>query len=85
MNPAALKVHLHKLKPNGILIVNVNNFARRNLRLAGYEEDPLEDDKFTKYQVFRVELTQLTRKALETTQLTTREMDLCKNIFSRSV
>ncbi|MCG9132939.1 2-oxoacid:acceptor oxidoreductase subunit alpha [Candidatus Poribacteria bacterium] len=82
MNPAALKVHLHKLKPNGILIVNSNNFARRNLRLAGYEEDPLEDDKFTKYQVFRVELTQLTRKALEATQLTTREMDLCKNFFA---
>ncbi|MYC74430.1 2-oxoacid:acceptor oxidoreductase subunit alpha [Candidatus Poribacteria bacterium] len=82
MNPAALKVHLNKLKPNGILIVNTDNFARRNLRLAGYEEDPLEDDKFTKYQVFRVELTQLTRKSLETTQLSTPEIDRCKNFFA---
>ena len=82
MNPAALKVHLNKLKPNGILIVNTDNFARRNLRLAGYEEDPLEDDKFTKYQVFRVGLTQLTRKALETTQLSTPEIDRCKNFFA---
>ncbi len=82
MNPAALKVHLNKLKPNGILIVNVDNFARRNLRLAGYEEDPLEDDKFTKYQVFRVELTRLTRKALENTGLSTREIDRCKNFFA---
>ena len=82
MNPAALKVHLNKLKPNGILIVNVDNFARRNLRLAGYESNPLEDDTLTKYQVFQVELTQLTRKSLETTDLTTAEIDRCKNFFA---
>ena len=82
MNPAALKVHLHKLKPNGILIVNTDNFARRNLRLAGYEEDPLESDDLTKYQVFGVELTRLTRKTLETTQLSTGEIDRCKNFFA---
>ena len=82
MNPAALKVHLHKLKPNGILIANTDNFARRNLRLAGYEKDPLESDALTKYQVFRVELTRLTRKALETTQLSMGEIDRCKNFFA---
>ena len=82
MNPAALKVHLHKLKPNGILIANSDNFARRNLRLAGYEEDPLESDDLTKYQVFRVELTRLTRKTLETTQLSMGEIDRCKNFFA---
>ena len=82
MNPAALKVHQNKLKPNGILIVNVDNFADRNLRLAGYESNPLEDDTLTKYQVFQVELTQLTRKALETTNLTTGEIDRCKNFFA---
>ena len=82
MNPAALKVHLNKLKPNGILIVNVDNFARRNLRLAGYESNPLEDDTLTKYQVFKVELTQLTRKSLEATNLTISEIDRCKNFFA---
>lgn len=82
MNPAALRVHLQKLKANGILIVNSDNFARRNLRLAGYEQNPLEDDSLTKYQVFPVDLTRLTRKALETTQLTTREIDRCKNFFA---
>ena len=82
MNPAALKVHLNKLKPNGILIVNVNNFARKNLRLAGYEKNPLEDDSLTKYQVFKVELTDLTRKALETVQLTVKDIDRCRNFFA---
>ena len=82
MNPAALKVHLHKLKPNGILIVNIDNFARRSLRLAGYEDNPLEDGTLAKYQVFPVELTRLTRKSLESTELTTREIDRCKNFFA---
>ena len=82
MNPAALKVQLHKLKPNGILIINVDNFARRSLRLAGYEDNPLEDGTLAKYQVFPVELTRLTRKSLENTDLTTREIDRCKNFFA---
>jgi len=82
MNPAALKVNLHKLKANGILIVNSDNFARKNLRLAGYTDNPLEDDSLTKYQVFPVELTKLTRKTLESTGLGTKDMDRCKNFFA---
>ena len=82
MNPAALKVNLHKLKDNGILIVNSDNFARKNLRLAGYADNPLEDDSLTKYQVFPVELTQLTRRSLESTHLDQSKKDRCKNFFA---
>ncbi|MCY4403243.1 MAG: 2-oxoacid:acceptor oxidoreductase subunit alpha [Candidatus Poribacteria bacterium] len=82
MNPAALKVHLHKLKDNGILIVNSDNFARKNLRLAGYTDNPLEDETLTKYQVFPVELTRLTRKVLEDTDLSFSQQDKCKNFFA---
>ncbi len=82
MNPAALKVHLNKLKNNGILIVNSDNFSSKNLRLAGYTENPLEDESLTKYQVFPVELTRLTRKVLENTSLSYSEQDKCKNFFA---
>ena len=82
MNPAALKVNIHKLKDNGILIVNSDNFARKNLRLAGYTDNPLEDDSLTKYQVIPVELTKLTRRALESTDLRFKDMDRCKNFFA---
>lgn len=82
MNPAALKVHLSSLKPNGILIVNIDNFGARNTKLAGYEINPLEDGRLDKYQVFPVELTKLTRNALAETDLNQREMDLCKNFFA---
>jgi 2-oxoglutarate ferredoxin oxidoreductase subunit alpha len=82
MNPAALRVNLDKLKPNGILIVNTDNFATRNLKLAGYEENPLEDGSLTKFQVFPVALTRLTREALKGTSLSQREADRCKNFFA---
>lgn len=82
MNPAALKVNLSKLKDNGILIVNSDNFARKNLRLAGYADNPLEDGSLEKYQVFPVELTKLNRDALEDTELILSDKDQCKNFFA---
>ena len=82
MNPAALRVNLNKLKPNGILIVNTDNFAARNLKLAGYDENPIEDGSLTKFQVFPVALTRLTRESLKDTNLSQREKDRCKNFFA---
>ena len=81
-NPAALKISLSRLKPNGILILNLDNFGQRNLKLAGYNEDPLEGEIRNKYQVFPVELTRLTRDALVETDLSNKEKDLCKNFFA---
>jgi len=82
MNPAALRVHIDSLKSNGILIVNVDNFTQRNLKLAGYENNPLEDGSLDRLQIFVVELTRMTREALKDTDLNAREMDLCKNFFA---
>ncbi len=82
MNPAALKVNLNKLKDNGILIVNSDTFARKNLRLAGYTDNPLEDGSLEKYQVFPVELTTLTRKTLENFEMDLSDKDQCKNFFA---
>lgn len=82
MNPAALKVNLNKLKDNGILIVNADNFAQKNLRLAGYADNPLEDGSLENYQVFPVEMTRLNRDALEDTELDLSDKDQCKNFFA---
>lgn len=82
MNPAALKVNLSSLKPNGLLIVNTDNFAPRNLKQAGYETNPVEDGSLARYQLFPVELTRLTRTALDETDLSQRQKDLCKNFFA---
>src|SRR5512140_3447336 len=69
MNPAALKVNLADLKPNGILIVNTTAFRGKNLDMAGYASNPLEDHTLDAYRVFPVDLTTLTRRALAETKL----------------
>jgi len=83
MNPAALKVNLEYLKPNGIIIANTAQFVSKNLKLAGYDSNPLTDGSLSKYQVFPVNITELTAEALkEYTDLTAREVERCKNFFA---
>jgi 2-oxoglutarate ferredoxin oxidoreductase subunit alpha len=82
MNPAALKANIRDLEPNGLLIVNVDAFKENDLRKAGYEKNPLDDGSLDGYQVIRVELTRLTRAALEELDLPMRVVDRCKNFFA---
>jgi len=65
MNPAGLKVHLGDLKDNGMLIINTANFTSKNLKLAGYEENPLDDELLEGYQAIKVDMTKLVATALE--------------------
>ncbi|MFQ5669895.1 MAG: 2-oxoacid:acceptor oxidoreductase subunit alpha [Acidobacteriota bacterium] len=82
MNPAALKVNVEDLTPGGILVVNVDTFTERDLAKAGYETNPLEDGSLAAYRVFPVELTRLTRAALQETHIGNRAVDRCKNFFA---
>ena len=65
MNPAALKVHLPDLKENGSLLLNTANFSKRNLGLAGYDSNPLEDGTLDKYRDIQVDMTGLVAEALK--------------------
>ena len=82
MNPAALKMNLSDLKPNGILIVNLDNFEETDLRKAQMTANPLEDHSLDGYRVFPVELTKLTRAALKDLGLDAKTMERCKNFFA---
>ena len=82
MNPAALKVHLSELKKGGIIIANKSNFKPRNLKLAGYESDPLEDKTLSDYKVYDIEISSLVSKALEDKGLNSKTIDRTKNMFA---
>jgi 2-oxoglutarate/2-oxoacid ferredoxin oxidoreductase subunit alpha len=82
MNPAALKMNLSDLKPNGILIVNTDNFEETDLRKAQMTVNPLEDHSLDGYRLFPTELTKLTRAALKDLGLDAKSMDRCKNFFA---
>ncbi len=82
MNPAALKTNLNSLVRGGILIVNSQAFDKKGLAQAGYEANPLEDGSLDSYQLFSVEMTALTRGAVEGLGLGTKEADRCRNFFA---
>src|SRR5690606_15370826 len=82
MNAAALKVNLGRVRPGGTVIVNTNSFERRDLELAHYDSNPLEDGTLDGYEVVPVELTRLTREALADFGLSTKETDRSKNMFA---
>ena len=83
MNPAAFKVHLCDLKENGMLIVNTANYSAKNLKLAGYEENPIEDKEIAeKYRLIKVDMTDLVLKALEDMDLNAKSKVRCTNMFA---
>lgn len=81
MNAAALKANLHQLKRGGTIIVNKAGFDKKNLRLSGYESNPLEDGSLNKHRVSEIDITKLTRTSLVDSGLGTKDMDRCKNMF----
>ncbi len=86
MNPAALKVSLPLVRANGIILVNTAGFSAKNLRLADYDTNPLEDNTLDRYQVFAVDLVELTKLALaEFTELSSREVERAKNMFGLGI
>ncbi|MHB8580297.1 MAG: 2-oxoacid:acceptor oxidoreductase subunit alpha [Ignavibacteriaceae bacterium] len=82
MNPAALKVNVKDLKHNANIIINLNAFDSKNLKLAGYDTNPLEDGSLEGYNVIQVPLSKLTNKALEESGLSAKEIGRCKNFFA---
>jgi 2-oxoglutarate ferredoxin oxidoreductase subunit alpha len=82
MNPAALVTNISDLEPGGMLLVNVDGFDAKELRLANLDHDPLEDESLKKYHVIRVPMTMLTRRAVEDLGLGVKIADRCRNFFA---
>jgi 2-oxoglutarate ferredoxin oxidoreductase subunit alpha len=83
MNAAALKVNLKALKKGCKIIANTDGFDAKNLRLANYPEgiNPLEDGSLTNYEVFKMDVTKMTREVLKDVTLGMKEKDRAKNMF----
>ena len=83
MNPAALKANIADLPEGGMLVINVDSFKKMNLKKAGYESNPLEDEEFRKkYQLIELDLTSLTKEALSESPLKPSDKARCKNFFA---
>jgi 2-oxoglutarate ferredoxin oxidoreductase subunit alpha len=82
MNPAALATNLEDLVDGGILIINEDAFNKKGLEKAGYEGNPIGSPSLDKYQTFTLDMTKITRLAVEDLGLSQKEADRCKNFFA---
>ncbi len=84
MNPAALKVNAHALKPLGVLIFDSDLFEAKQLEKAGFKTDnPFTELKLSdSIQLIPVPLTQLTHDSLKDSGLDNKLILRSKNMFA---
>jgi len=82
MNPAALKANIRDLPRGGDLIVNTDEFTRRNLTKVGYEANPLDSGELEPYRVYAMPITSMTVKALQDFDITRKDAERAKNMFA---
>jgi len=82
MNPAALKANLGDLPRGGTIIVNTDEFTKRNLAKVDYEVSPVEDGSLDSYHVHALPLTSLTVDALADFPLSRKDKERAKNMFA---
>ena len=82
MNPAALKANIADLPRGSDLILNTDEFTKRNVEKVGYRESPLDDDSLEAYRLHPIALTSMTVEALKEFDVTKKEAQRAKNMFA---
>ena len=82
MNPAALKANLQDLKGNGTILANKANYTGKNLKLAGWDSNPLEDDTLKNYKLIDLDMTKIVSHEVEDMDLSTKTVSRSTNMFA---
>jgi 2-oxoglutarate ferredoxin oxidoreductase subunit alpha len=82
MNPAALMANVADLPPGADIIVNTDEFTKRNLAKVGYAVSPLDDDSLAVFNVHPVGLTSMTVAALKEFDISKKDAERAKNMFA---
>ncbi len=83
-NPAALRANAEDVRPGGMIIINIDSFNEKAQKRAGYDGDPLPDLR-ERFNLVEIPFTTLNREALQGLDLSSREIDRCKNFFALGV
>jgi len=82
MNPAALKANLGDIKHGAAIILDSHDFNARNLKRAGYPENPLDNGVLEEYAVHAFDLTGMTVEAVKEFGLSRKDAGRAKNMFA---
>ena len=82
MNPAALKANIKDLPRGADIILNTDEFTKRNLEKVGYTANPVDDGSLEPFNVHAIALTSQTVEALKGFDLTKKEAERSKNMYA---
>lgn len=82
MNASSLKVNLKNVNKNGIIIANRAGFDEKNLKLAKYDSNPLDDGTLKDYQLFHIDMNQKMSQLLADINLSPKDVQRTKNFFA---
>jgi 2-oxoglutarate ferredoxin oxidoreductase subunit alpha len=82
MNPAAIKANAKWIKPGGVVIYDEDNFTEKNIEKAGYEKNPITEEKLESYNVIAAPISSMVKEALKDFGLDTKSVLRTKNMFA---
>ena len=82
MNPAALKANIRELSKGALVILDSDEFTKRNLEKVGYQSNPIEDGTLDSFELHAIPLTSMTVTALEGKDVSRKEAERAKNMFA---
>ncbi|MFW0794374.1 2-oxoacid:acceptor oxidoreductase subunit alpha [Gordonia sp. CPCC 205515] len=82
MNPAALKANVGDLPRGAMILVNTDEFTKRNLSKVGYTSNPLDDNSLEEFVVHQVAMATLTIGAVAPAGLSRKDSARAKNMFA---
>jgi 2-oxoglutarate ferredoxin oxidoreductase subunit alpha len=82
MNPAAIKANARWIKQGGTIIYDGSNFNEKNILKAGYQLDPIKEEKLESYNVIAAPISTMVKEALKNFGLDQRSVLRTKNMFA---
>ncbi|MCF8221562.1 MAG: 2-oxoacid:acceptor oxidoreductase subunit alpha [Bacteroidales bacterium] len=82
MNPAAVKANSKFVRKGGTIIIDEDNFTEKNIKKAGYESDPVKEDKLDDFNIISAPISTLVKETLKDHGLDPKTVMRTKNMFA---
>ncbi len=82
MNASSLKVNIGNLKAGGMIIASTKGFDARNLKLAKYDSNPLEDGSLSKFNLIPLDIESIVKEELKGSGIHPKIVRKSKNFFA---
>jgi len=82
MNPAAIKANAKNMRREGIIIYDSDSFNSKNIKRAGYIDDPIAEDNLQHFKLIGAPISTLTRDSLKDMGIDNKSILRSKNMFA---